>query len=196
MNPSFSLISCFLFLLLLLLLFNAGGVNGTDITNETCTKAADSDPNLNYNFCLSSLQSNPKSLTSDLQGLGVISMELCLSNGTNINSHIGKLLEGQIIEVNPSAIKYLKDCLELYTDAIYDTQDAIKAFEANDYSSANIKMSSVMDASTNCEDGFKEEGHNLVSPLEKENSDFFQLTAISLAITNLVNHPFDFILSM
>ncbi|OUZ99185.1 Pectinesterase inhibitor domain [Macleaya cordata] len=160
------------------------GVNGDDIISDTCQKAAASDPNLKYDFCVSSLQANPKSKTADLLGLGVISMELSSSNATYISSYIGKLLkDGQ--GVDPKAKKYLQDCLELYSDAIVDVQDAIKALNARDFMQANTQMSAAMDASTTCEEGFKEE-KGLVSPLAKEDNDFFQLTAISLAITNLV----------
>ncbi|OVA07568.1 Pectinesterase inhibitor domain [Macleaya cordata] len=196
MRPSFSLISSsFHCLFLLLVLFHGGVVNGVDITDETCKKAANTSPKLIYNFCVSSLQANPKSQTADLRELGVISMELCMNNATYISSHIVKLLEEDQtrVLVDPRAKKYLRDCLYLYNNAIPDVEDAIKAFEDKDNFSANIKMSAAMDASITCEDGFKEE-EDLVSPLAKEDGDFFQLTATALAINNLVvvhNHQFD-----
>ncbi|KAI3913008.1 hypothetical protein MKW92_040028 [Papaver armeniacum] len=59
----------------------------------------------------------------------------------------------------------------------------LEAFIARDYFKANIRMSAAMDASTNCEDGFKETG--LISPLTKMNDSYFQTTAIALAITNM-----------
>ncbi|OUZ99186.1 Pectinesterase inhibitor domain [Macleaya cordata] len=183
MSQSFSLSLSTFFFLSLLLNFH-GSVNGDDIVSDTCKKAAASDPQLKFDFCVSSLQANPKSKIADLLGLGVISMELSSSNATYIRSYIGKLLkDGQ--GVDPRAKKNLQDCLELYSNAIVDVQYAIIALKARDFMEANTQMSAAMDASTTCEDGFKED-KGLVSPLAKEDNDFFQLTAISLAITNLV----------
>ncbi|OVA09275.1 Pectinesterase inhibitor domain [Macleaya cordata] len=185
MRPSsFSLMASSL-IFHVLLVFH-GGVNvgdGLDIIDETCRKAANSDPKLSYNFCVASLHQDPGSRTANLQELGVISMDLCEENATYMHSYMEKLLdpEEDQTRVDPRARKYLKDCLYLYENAIPDVEDAIKAFEGKDYFTANIKMSAVMDASTTCEDGFKEE-KDLVSPLAKEDSDFFQLTATALAV--------------
>lgn len=74
----------------------------------------------------------------------------------------------------------------LYRDAIRTIKDAMKDFKDQAYDDANIAVSSVTDASTTCEDGFKEK-ENVVSPLTKRNNDTFQLTAISLSIINMLN---------
>ncbi|OVA07570.1 Pectinesterase inhibitor domain [Macleaya cordata] len=170
--------------------------SSVDIINETCRKAANSNPSLIYNFCLTSLRSNPKSQTADLRELGVISMELCLKNATYIKSHIGKLLlldDG--LDPRSAKHEFLRDCFELYKDAIIDLNDAIKAFEAKDYVSTYLKMKAAMDASMNCEDRFQMDG--LVFPLAKEDSDdFFKLTANAIDITYLSRSLFDYSLSV
>ncbi|KAI3905305.1 hypothetical protein MKX01_039996 [Papaver californicum] len=184
MNPSSIVFS----LILLLLIFHHNGA-AEDITLETCRKSAESSPNLNYTSCVNSLQSDPRSSTANLQQLGIISMELSLRNATHINSYIEKLLNDKDIDDFTRIEKYLRDCSELYGDAISYIEEAIKAFDAYDSFSANIKMSAAMDSSTTCEDGFKDNNQNsAVSPLVREDYDFFQLTAVSLAIINLVRH--------
>lgn len=76
-------------------------------------------------------------------------------------------------------------CSELYSDAISTLMDSLTALGEKRFDDANIWVSSVMDASSTCEDGFKErEGH--VSPLTKENNYLFQLSGISLAIINFL----------
>ncbi|CAL5381165.1 unnamed protein product [Camellia sinensis] len=46
---------------------------------------------------------------------------------------------------------------------------------------ANVELSSVMDAATTCEDGFKEK-RGVVSPLTKRNGDTFEVSAMALSI--------------
>ncbi|KAF8369656.1 hypothetical protein HHK36_032322 [Tetracentron sinense] len=56
-------------------------------------------------------------------------------------------------------------------------------FKTKDFYVANVGVSSAMEASSTCEDGFKEK-EGAVSPLKKDR-DFFQLNAIALAIINM-----------
>jgi pectinesterase inhibitor-like protein len=74
----------------------------------------------------------------------------------------------------------LNDCFQLYMDAVSSLKDAMKALKSRDFATANIEVSSAMDASITCQDGFKER-KGQVSPLTKDNQMFFQLTAFSLA---------------
>ncbi|KAI3986325.1 hypothetical protein MKX01_002170 [Papaver californicum] len=176
---TFSLVSLTLSYLLFLFLFSHG-VNGADIIEPTCNKAAKSSPNINYKYCLNSLNANPKSRNADIQQLGIISTELAKSKANLISTDIKRLL---VENKNRVDNKYLQDCLEMFSNAVSDLEKVLEAFNAKDYFKANILMSAAMDASTNCEDGFKETG--LVSPLTKMNDSYFQTTAITLAITNM-----------
>ncbi|KAM1236540.1 hypothetical protein ACFX2G_038398 [Malus domestica] len=89
--------------------------------------------------------------------------------------------------LDPFALVCLKDCLQLYSDAITTLADAIGAFLSEDYGTANTWVSTVMEATTTCEGGFKEkEGE--VSPLTNENYNLFQLCDIVLCISNLLNY--------
>ncbi|KAJ0105993.1 hypothetical protein Patl1_18715 [Pistacia atlantica] len=71
----------------------------------------------------------------------------------------------------------LTDCYELYSDAISTLQQATKDYKSKHYEDANFEISSVMDASTTCEDGFKEQ-EGVASYNRNNNS--FQLFAIAL----------------
>lgn len=80
----------------------------------------------------------------------------------------------------------MDDCLELYSDSRETLKQAAKDYKARRYVDANVEVSSVADAATTCEDGFKEK-EGVVSPLKKRDDDTFLLSAVSLSIINM--HP-------
>ncbi|KAI3947591.1 hypothetical protein MKW92_009750 [Papaver armeniacum] len=137
---------------------------------------------LTYDFCVSALESNPKSKTSDLFGLGVISMELCANNATNLIPYISKLLEDgkkeRLVKLS------LDTCLEVYADATRCAEDAITAFKNKEYFDASEEINGADDYSAACEDVFDE--RNLTFPLRKQVDDFRKLVDISLAIIQMV----------
>ncbi|RZC72560.1 hypothetical protein C5167_048046 [Papaver somniferum] len=183
MNLSFPLPSLSSIIVVFLVLNSFDyGVNG-DIVSDFCKNASTRDPQLKYDFCVASLSANPASKNAhDLLELGIISMQICLQNATSIHSYIAQILKDGKGEL--AAKPCLEDCLDLYEDALDSIPNAMQYFKAKDYSSSNIQMSAAMDASVTCEDVFKE--FDLTSPLTKQDGDFFQLTAISLTITNMV----------
>ncbi|RZC57058.1 hypothetical protein C5167_004359 [Papaver somniferum] len=185
-NLSFPLLSLSSIFIVFLVLNSFGhGANG-DLISILCKNASTRDPQLKYDFCVASLSANPASKPArDLVELGVISMRTCLKKARSIHSYIAQILEdGKEV---PAAKPCLEDCLDLYSDAPDSIPKAVQYFKDKDYSSANIEMSAAMDASVTCEDGFTEVvSQHLISPLTKQDGDFFQLTAISLAITNMV----------
>ncbi|KAL6010373.1 hypothetical protein ACLOJK_000804 [Asimina triloba] len=153
------------------------------LIQDTCKKTSQTDPNIKYDFCVSALRADKKSITADLQGLGVVSAQLASANATQTQAHIAQLLKKK--NLDPFDKDCLKACQESYSDAIYTLNDVVKAFQSKRYGDANIWVASVMDDSTTCETGFKEKpGHT--SPLTKYNADLFQLGAIALAISHLL----------
>ncbi|PON48403.1 Pectinesterase inhibitor domain containing protein [Trema orientale] len=160
---------------------------GSNFIQQSCKKAVKTDPNLRYDFCITTLEANPKTRKAKhLEELAIISIELTISNATEIASNISNLLRQKTeVVIDPYAKGCLKDCSELYSDAISALRDAKLDIESNDFEKANVDISSAMDASSTCEDGFKEKKGE-VSPLTKENSVFFQWTVISLAFTNML----------
>ena len=161
--------------------------SSTTLIRDTCKRCSDTDPNLSYNFCITSLESSPDSRRCrDLHELGLLSMELTKQNVTSTRNFIKHLLKNKKKKLDPYVKACLSDCMVLYRDALRSIKDAMKDFKDQAYDDANIAVSSVTDASTTCEDGFKEK-ENVVSPLTKRNNDTFQLTAISLSIINMLN---------
>ncbi|XP_050226682.1 putative invertase inhibitor [Mercurialis annua] len=155
-----------------------------DSINDNCKKAAAIDQNFSYDFCVAFLQADPKAETATLADLELISINLAISNSTNIISHISQLLNQKSLD--PYISGALKDCLKLYNDAKSDLQDAISDLKSNDYYKANSDVSAAMDSSTTCEDGFKEK-KGVVSPMANDNKSFFQITAIILSFMTLAH---------
>ncbi|XP_022770136.1 putative invertase inhibitor [Durio zibethinus] len=184
MRQTLSSFSFPLFLFLLISTWTFHGIAAIDLIRQTCKKCAQRDPNLGYNFCVTSLQAAPKSqCADDLHELGMISIKLLRRNLTNSRSFIKELLKNK--KLDPFVRSCLHDCFDLYSDAIPTTKQAIDDYKSKHYDDANIDVSSVMDASTTCEDGFNEK-EGAVSPLTKRNNDTFQLSAISLSIMNML----------
>ncbi|XP_021897968.1 putative invertase inhibitor [Carica papaya] len=147
------------------------------LVEETCKKSSSTNPNIKYEFCVTSLESDSSSHgAKNLQQLGGIAIKLYQQNVTSTASYVNGLLKKSS---DPSLKAGLRDCLELYSDAIPTLKEAAEDYSNGRYDDANIKLSSVMDASTTCEDGFKEKP-GVVSPLTGRNNDAFQLAAISL----------------
>ncbi|KAK2650891.1 hypothetical protein Ddye_018380 [Dipteronia dyeriana] len=183
----FPLTSLFLFFFGI---FHATTAHPSNIIHETCKKCAQNDPNLDYIFCVNSLQSIPRSHNASLHQLGIISINLNLSNVTHTRSYIKKLLKQKMkknekLDYDPYKRACLIDCFDLYSDAVSTLKQAIKDYKSTHYEDANFQVTSVMDASTTCEEGFKEK-EGVVSPLTKRNNNAFQLSAISLSIINMV----------
>ncbi|KAD4982642.1 hypothetical protein E3N88_19313 [Mikania micrantha] len=124
----------------------------------------------------------PGSRHTDVRGLGKIAIQLAQVNVTNTKSHIKILLKKKY---NSFVKMCLNDCLELYSDAVIDIKHALKSYKSKRYDEANALITSVMDATTTCENGFKEK-HNIVSPLTKRNDATFELCGIGLSIMHIL----------
>lgn len=161
-----------------------------NVVEETCKKFEKKDPNIDYNFCISSFRAHPDiDWADDVQKLGTISLSLIENYVRKSVEYVKKLLL-QIkrgVEESASYEKVrLEDCMELYSEAVVAVEEGKRAYKAKRYDDANIKMSSVMDSSRVCEDGFNDEKQGVVSsPMTKWNKDVFQLTAIALSIINM-----------
>ena len=110
---------------------------------------------------------------------------MAMFNATNIVSKISKLLKDQTFSRYEK--NCLKDCSELYSDARSELEDAVGAFKSGDLYTANIKVSSAMDASVTCEDQFKDK-KAAKSPLTKDNNIYFQINVMSLAFIEMFHH--------
>ncbi|KAI4327224.1 hypothetical protein L6164_019712 [Bauhinia variegata] len=167
-------------LMLIFLLFQCS--NGSNLIRQSCQEASKGDPNLSYNFCVACLEANPKSRPTRIEELVDVSIRITKSNTTNIISNISEFLRNQNLSQYAKAC--LRDCFDLYSDALSELQDAVYAFNSGDLDTANIKVSAALDASVTCEDQFKEKKGE-TSPLTKDNNIYCQLSAISLAFIQM-----------
>ncbi|CAK9152061.1 unnamed protein product [Ilex paraguariensis] len=179
MRPPFSLFPSFLFLFLLAIHVSTA----KNLIHDTCKSIAQNDPNINYNFCTTSLQAAPASQCAGLRGLGMISIRLIRYNVTDTRCKIKHLL--QIKKLDPFVRACLDDCYELYDDAIPSIKQAMKHYNSKLFVDANMAIGSVLDAASTCEDGFKDK-KGVVSPLTKRNNDTFQLSALALSAMQII----------
>ncbi|XP_062083385.1 putative invertase inhibitor [Humulus lupulus] len=147
--------------------------SSSNLIQGTCKKCSDTDPNLSYNFCTVSFESSPDGRRcADLRDLGLVSIRLTKNNVTSTRHFIKHLLhnDNNKKKLDPYVKACLRDCMELFNDAVLTIKVAVKDYKAKRYDDANIGLSSVIDASSTCEDGFKETDEtkkHVVSPLSK-----------------------------
>ncbi|MCL7037488.1 hypothetical protein MKW94_023356 [Papaver nudicaule] len=185
-NQSISLFSLFSSIPYLFLVLNCYGgliVNGDIDISNLCKNVTRVDPTENYEFCVSALEANPLSKTSDIFGLGVISIELCSSNATYTHTYIDGILKDGKPE--PERVRAcLQDCIEFYSTALEEVQAAMKAFKGKDYETAGSQLYDALIDTDTCKIGFTELGVDF--PLKKHDYDFFQLIGISLSIIKII----------
>ncbi|XP_019190827.1 PREDICTED: putative invertase inhibitor [Ipomoea nil] len=185
---SFSLVCFFLFLIPPATVTPAEATPFIDLINSTCTQCAQSSAVFNYDFCVTSLQPIPITHAANLEGIAVVAVELALQNATATVSTIQEMLAGAAA-FDPFAVGCLRDCLELYADAIVMLVDSFWEFFTRRFSTANILLSAVMETASTCEEGFKEKEVEMAAapPLTEENENLFRLSEIALCITKLVS---------
>ncbi|KAL8192115.1 hypothetical protein R6Q57_028064 [Mikania cordata] len=171
----------------LLFFFFFLSINGQDLIYDTCKTSSQQDPNVKLPFCTTSLQAAPASHCADLEGLGMMSIRLTRYNITDTRCYIKHLLKNNTKKLDPYVKSCLEDCFELYSDAILGIKQAMRSYNFKRFFDANVQISSVMDATTTCEDGFKQK-KGVVSPLTKKNDATFQLSAITLTIMNIIQN--------
>ncbi|GAB4838092.1 hypothetical protein Ancab_027623 [Ancistrocladus abbreviatus] len=154
-----------------------------DLIHNTCNVSSSTDPNIQFSFCVHALQAAPASHCANLTQLGTITLRLAQDNASDTRCYIKQMLKRNM-SLNPRVRAALKDCLELYSDSMQTLKEAKRDYRAQRLADANIKVSSVIDASDTCEDGFKEVG--VASPLTMRNNFTFQLSSMALSIMNML----------
>ncbi|XP_057537656.1 putative invertase inhibitor [Amaranthus tricolor] len=160
-------------------------INASILINQTCKNSSKTKPNINYKFCVYALQSFPASHCADITRLGQNAITLIKHNVTDTRCYIKQLL--QYKKIGNDTKSALQDCIDLYSDSLSTLREAIIDYRSSRFVDANVKVSSVMDASSTCEDGFDDIG--VVSPLKERNNRVFQLSAIALSIINMFDSP-------
>lgn len=177
-------------LLLIFLAFQASSINASsssssssNFVRESCSDASKNNPNIPYDFCVSTLESTTATSLADLVGVAI---SIAKSNATNIVSKISDLLN-DADEFSDYAKACLRDCSDLYSDSISEFKDAVANYADNDFAGANIKVSASLDDAVTCEDQFGDGGEK--SPLTEENAIYSRITSITLAFINMSTRP-------
>ncbi|MCL7021497.1 hypothetical protein MKW94_011603 [Papaver nudicaule] len=168
--------------LVLLVVFSIHGITvnaAGDLVSGVCQKTASSNPSVTYGFCSSSLQANPKSRTSDIFGLGEISLQLSLSKAAYVTSRINSLKDGRI---NPDVKATLNACSTYYRNVVSNVQGAINAFKGRDFASAGSQIASALESAQDCKDGFVA---GIVAPVEDDVEASINLIYISFSIAGM-----------
>ncbi|RZC82194.1 hypothetical protein C5167_044981 [Papaver somniferum] len=106
-------------------------------------------------------------------------MELSSNNATYIHTYIEGILKD--VKQEPRARMCLKDCMEFYSTAVEELQEAMEEFNRKEYYWALSSVSAAGTDADTCKTGFTELGVDF-SVLRKQDNDFFQLTNICLDI--------------
>ncbi|KAL9239340.1 hypothetical protein vseg_013674 [Gypsophila vaccaria] len=157
--------------------------NGVNLVPQTCKTISISEPNVKYDFCVTALGTDPRSVTANLGQLAEISFNLTVSKSKSISKKIVQLLK------NPKGFdkfqkNALADCQEMYSNVPDDLETGREALRRNDFNTASIEVSGAITYADTCEDGFKERKE--FSPLANENRDFMMLASIPLVLIDLV----------
>ncbi|GMN52912.1 hypothetical protein TIFTF001_022057 [Ficus carica] len=168
-------------LLFLLICFAFTSTCKEDLVSTTCKKT------LYFNLCISSLRSDPRSESSDLDGLAVIALNLSIAKGVDTLSYINYLKSELASNGSPLMSSYLGDCLAVYSDAVQNLQDSVQALNDKSFDTLRSFVSAAMTDSETCEDGFKEVMGSMSSPLSEQNKYFSRLCSNFLAITTLLD---------
>ncbi|XP_019105602.1 putative invertase inhibitor [Beta vulgaris subsp. vulgaris] len=173
-----------MFLILFIISLSYCLANATNIVTDTCMNISKSDPDyIKYDFCVKTFESDPRSSNTSIDGLVEISFNLSSSKAISISTTIAQLLKDP--KFDPFGKSALQACYEIYSDAPDDLQAGLEALKRGDFSTANVRVSGALDIAPDCEDSFQDK-QGEVSPLTKDNSEFFQLVDISLAFTVLL----------
>ncbi|CAE6214953.1 unnamed protein product [Arabidopsis arenosa] len=171
-----------LYLVTFFVLLNGFATAQTLIRNS-CKKAAATNPKFKYNLCVTSLETNPQSKAAkDLAGLVMASTKNAVTKATSLKGTVDKILKGK--KFNKMSEMPLRDCLQLYTDAIGSLNEASAGVKSRNYPTVKTVLSAAMDAPSTCETGFKE--RKAPSPVTKQNDNLYQMILIPLAFTNML----------
>ncbi|XP_010494899.1 PREDICTED: putative invertase inhibitor [Camelina sativa] len=174
-----------LYLIVTFFLLLNGFSTAQTLIRDSCKKAAAKNPKFKNDICVKSLETNPQSKAAkDLAGLVVASTKNAASKATSLKGTVDKILKGK--KMNKMSEMALRDCLQLYTDAIDSLNQALASVKSRDYNTVATVLSAAMDAPSTCETGFKEIKTPQKSPVTKDNDTLYQMILIPLSFTNML----------
>ncbi|KAG6595125.1 Cell wall / vacuolar inhibitor of fructosidase 2, partial [Cucurbita argyrosperma subsp. sororia] len=111
---------------------------------------------LYYDLCMSSLKSDPTSLTADTKGLAAIMVSIGVSNATATATYLSTQLPTSTgAAANNNRTKLLRQCSEKYGFAAEALRASLKDLAEETYDYAYMHVSAAADYANVCHDGFK-----------------------------------------
>ncbi|KAH7843940.1 hypothetical protein Vadar_022570 [Vaccinium darrowii] len=139
-------------LLFLSILFTFSYHSQADLIGDTCKKNDFPD------LCISTLRSNPGSMTADVKGLARIAFNATLVKATANLKHVNELLKK---ESDPILKSCLLTCAEQYADALHDIPMGVQYVGSNNFEAASI-AAAVTDEARSCEEAFTENNRSIM----------------------------------
>lgn len=102
-------------------------------------------------LCHSVLDSDPRSRTADLNGLGIIACDVAARNATSVAADI-QLLLSNASSSDTNREKVLKTCLKLYADVVPALNGVAESIKGKNYSAAETVLDAAMKVPANCDD--------------------------------------------
>ncbi|XP_077250608.1 cell wall / vacuolar inhibitor of fructosidase 2-like [Tasmannia lanceolata] len=135
-------------------------------------------PTQYYDFCVQSLDSDPRAPTADLVVLSMISLDLMKRNATDtmaiISDMVGK-------EMDPVLKQKLSACFDMYAQSLDDIRLAFDALNSKSYTKVSNLAAKVNTQAYVCEGTFKEPPIR-GSPLTINNENLAHLGSIATTI--------------
>ncbi|KAJ1691640.1 hypothetical protein LUZ63_015795 [Rhynchospora breviuscula] len=177
-NPSPS----FFIFLFALLTFLPHFNNAEDVTSvsDACKDAAASSPNVDYNYCVQSLQADPSSSSTGKLGLAKIATNLASQSAQDTKTKVKKLL------IDAAYAQYeteIHTCKSLYSRLVDYLAVAAKGIESSRLADAHTYLSASLDAPGECDEAFSKK--QAPAMLANENATAKQLVAIALALVKM-----------
>ncbi|XP_039141331.1 putative invertase inhibitor [Dioscorea cayenensis subsp. rotundata] len=175
-------------LLSLLLLFltihltHVGAIPNIQGYQATCKSAAVANPVINYDFCVLTFQSDPKSVDADTRGLARIAALISFNHYNDVTFNIQDLLGKS---PDPATKFCLEQCMSLYKSMLDRLAEAMDAINLKHDETAKGLLKTATEAAKKCEAGFGKAGE--ASPLTQVNHDSVELSSMALTILGFAN---------
>ncbi|XP_074579088.1 putative invertase inhibitor [Curcuma longa] len=143
---------------------------------ETCKQLANENHNVDYNFCLTSLQAADGAPIASPKELAVIAAKLTQANATAALAKVERLLNGSTLD--PTARFSINYCLGLYTETKAALSNVIEGLASGkDKSSVVKQIDTAASKPQSCDDLLYEGGNDYL--MKPEDDDCSNLATIA-----------------
>ncbi|KAL7178341.1 hypothetical protein ACSBR2_031487 [Camellia fascicularis] len=144
-----------------------------NLIRQTCRRTN------NFNLCVASLESDPRSLKADVKGLARISLQQVLAKANQTLQIVGKLFNQTHDRIE---YEFLGTCIEEYNKAVsIELPGAIIALDSNDYGESKQGAANVRDDANLCEQQWASG-----SPVTNQNHAVRDLSMVAFGIISIL----------